>query len=227
MTEYYRDDQIALHHGDALAVAGELAAGAADCIVTSPPYYGLRDYGTEGQYGLESSPAEYVERLRELFGDLHRVLADDGTLWLNLGDSYAGSWGNQGHLIDRPDFHTKDLDEPSTAPRAQDAVRHTCEVCGRTGSRRFVETETGWRCAPSATKCPGNKQPDPAPVPVVAPVAAVHDERPVALAAGITAKCQDCTRTWTLTGRVLRSAVEMHEQKHSHFVDVADGATDG
>ncbi len=124
-----------------------------------------------------------------------------------------------------PQPDAQDLDEPSTAPRAQDAMRHTCEICGREGTRRFVETETGWRCAPSATKCPGNKQPDSAPEPVVAPVAGVHDERPLALAAGITAKCQDCTRTWTLTGRVLRSAVEMHEQKHSHFVDVADGAT--
>jgi DNA modification methylase len=86
---YYADDQVTLHHGDALDVARELPAGAADCIVTSPPYFGLRDYGTEGQYGLEASPAEYVETMRALFAELRRVLADDGTLWLNLGDSYA------------------------------------------------------------------------------------------------------------------------------------------
>lgn len=60
-----------------------------DCIVTSPPYYGLRDYGNDGQYGLEATPAEYVETLRSLFSELRRVLAGDGTLWLNLGDSYA------------------------------------------------------------------------------------------------------------------------------------------
>ncbi|MFD5838189.1 DNA-methyltransferase [Streptomyces collinus] len=64
-----------------------------NCIVTSPPYYGLRDYGTDGQYGLEASPAEYVETMRALFAEARRVLADDGTLWLNLGDSYA--WGSQ------------------------------------------------------------------------------------------------------------------------------------
>jgi DNA modification methylase len=86
---YYEDDQVTLYHGDALAVARELPAGAADCIVTSPPYFGLRDYGTEGQYGLESSPAAYVETMRALFAELRRVLADDGTLWLNIGDSYA------------------------------------------------------------------------------------------------------------------------------------------
>jgi DNA modification methylase len=88
---YYTDDQVTLHHGDALDVAKELPAAAVDCIVTSPPYFGLRDYGTEGQYGLESSPAEYVETMRALFNELRRVLADDGTLWLNIGDSYVGN----------------------------------------------------------------------------------------------------------------------------------------
>jgi DNA modification methylase len=89
MSVYYADEQVTLHLGDALEVAKTLPAGSVDCIVTSPPYFGLRDYGAEGQYGLEKSPAEYVERIRRLFSDLRRVLADDGTLWLNIGDSYA------------------------------------------------------------------------------------------------------------------------------------------
>jgi site-specific DNA-methyltransferase (cytosine-N4-specific) len=96
MTLYYSDDQVTLHHGDALDVAKQLDAGVADCIVTSPPYFGLRDYGTEGQYGLEASPSLYVARMRRLFSELHRVLADDGTLWLNLGDSYYSGRGNPG-----------------------------------------------------------------------------------------------------------------------------------
>ena len=86
---YFHDHSVTLHLGDSLAVSCTLPSGAADCIVTSPPYFGLRDYGTEGQYGLESSPAEYVETMRRLFAELRRVLADDGTLWLNLGDSYS------------------------------------------------------------------------------------------------------------------------------------------
>jgi site-specific DNA-methyltransferase (cytosine-N4-specific) len=86
---YYTDGQITLHHGDALDVARTLDDAAVDCIVTSPPYYGLRDYDDPGQYGLEASPAEYVEHLRALFCELRRVLADDGTCWLNIADSYA------------------------------------------------------------------------------------------------------------------------------------------
>lgn len=93
---YYQDDQVTLYHGDAFDVATRLEDGSADCIVTSPPYFGLRDYGAEGQYGLEESPAAYVETIRVLFAELRRVLADDGTLWLNLGDSYASTATNNG-----------------------------------------------------------------------------------------------------------------------------------
>jgi len=62
--------------------------------VTSPPYFGLRDYGCDGQIGLESTPDAYVAELVAVFREVRRVLREDGTLWLNLGDSYAGSWGN-------------------------------------------------------------------------------------------------------------------------------------
>ena len=95
MNPYYQDDQVQLYHGQALDVACGFADGSVDCIVTSPPYYGLRDYGEEGQYGLEDSPSEYVDNMRALFSELRRVLADDGTLWLNLGDSYSGDRGNK------------------------------------------------------------------------------------------------------------------------------------
>ncbi|MGW7001351.1 DNA-methyltransferase [Streptomyces sp. NPDC054933] len=86
---YYRDDQVVLWLGDALDTLRELPSGSVNCVVTSPPYFGLRDYGTDGQYGLEASPAEYVETMRMVFAEARRVLADDGTLWLNVGDSYS------------------------------------------------------------------------------------------------------------------------------------------
>ena len=82
--------------GDALAELRKLPSESVHCCVTSPPYFGLRDYGFEGQIGLERTPEEYVSRLVEVFREVRRVLRDDGVLWLNLGDSYAGSWGNAG-----------------------------------------------------------------------------------------------------------------------------------
>lgn len=89
MSTYYEDGGITLLHGDSLEQARTLPDGSADCVVTSPPYYGLRDYGSEGQYGMEETPAAYVETMRAVFSECRRVLADDGTLWLNLGDRYG------------------------------------------------------------------------------------------------------------------------------------------
>lgn len=68
-----------------------LADGSVQTCVTSPPYFGLRDYGHDGQLGLEPTPDEFVAAMVEVFREVHRVLADDGTLWLNLGDSYGSS----------------------------------------------------------------------------------------------------------------------------------------
>lgn len=89
MSIYYKDDQVTLLHGDSLEKARTLKSESVDCIVTSPPYYGLRDYGNEGQYGIEPTIEDYVETMRSLFSELRRALSDDGTLWLNIGDSYG------------------------------------------------------------------------------------------------------------------------------------------
>jgi DNA modification methylase len=80
-----------LYQGDSLTVLKGLPDGAARCCVTSPPYWGLRDYGNAGQYGLEKTPDEYVGKMVEVFREVRRVLAADGTLWLNVGDSYAAN----------------------------------------------------------------------------------------------------------------------------------------
>ena len=76
---------------DAREALRELPDGSVHCCVTSPPYFGLRDYGNDRQIGLERTPDEYVAALLEVFREVRRVLRKDGTLWLNLGDSYAGS----------------------------------------------------------------------------------------------------------------------------------------
>lgn len=91
--------------GDARKKLRELPAGSARTCITSPPYWGLRDYGMEGQIGLEATPDAFVQELVEIFREVRRVLADDGTLWLNLGDSYAaapgGGTGKNSAVVDR------------------------------------------------------------------------------------------------------------------------------
>lgn len=84
-----------IYNEDCLEALKKMAAESVHCCVTSPPYFGLRDYGVKGQIGLEETPDQYVARLVEVFREVKRVLRKDGTLWLNLGDSYAGG-GNGG-----------------------------------------------------------------------------------------------------------------------------------
>ncbi len=128
---------------------------------------------------------------------------------------------------------------PTAAPAAQcvqrrtrskDKVQRTCELCGRTGSRRYIASTTGWRCAPSATKCVGNRRQASqidAPQalrhrPQESPRLAPDGERPLKLvrAPGVTAQCQDCTRTWTLSGAALRQETEAHELARGHIITV-------
>jgi DNA modification methylase len=81
--------------GDCIKIMATLPADSVQCCVTSPPYFGLRDYGVDGQIGLEPTLAEWVAKMVDVFAQVRRVLKPDGVLWLNLGDAYAGSWGGQ------------------------------------------------------------------------------------------------------------------------------------
>lgn len=93
-----RIGQVELLIGDSREVIKSLPAQSVQCCVTSPPYWGLRDYDHPEQIGTEHSPESYVEHLVEIFREVHRVLRKDGTLWLNVGDGYArnGGTGNCG-----------------------------------------------------------------------------------------------------------------------------------
>jgi len=90
------DHKLSIYHGDARTVLEQLPEGSVQTCVTSPPYWGLRDYGVEGQLGLEPTPEQYVTNMVEIFQGVRRVLRDDGTVWLNLGDSFT-SGGRDGH----------------------------------------------------------------------------------------------------------------------------------
>jgi DNA modification methylase len=107
------DRPVTLLTGDAREVLASMRAESAACVVTSPPYYGLRDYQSRGQYGLETTPGSYVETLRLVFREVRRVLDSNGTLWLNLGDCYSsgtrgsydtvgGKTGGRGLAVSRP-----------------------------------------------------------------------------------------------------------------------------
>lgn len=88
-----------LFHGDALHVLQSMPPAAVDCVMTSPPYYGQRDYGVNNQLGLEAHPQQYIDKLVAVFHELHRVLKPTGSLWVNIGDTY---WSGKGTPT-RPD----------------------------------------------------------------------------------------------------------------------------
>ena len=84
-----------IHTGDALEILKTMPDESVHCCVTSPPYWGLRDYGVDGQIGLEKDPGEYLSILVDVFREIRRVMRNDGTAWVNMGDSYAGYWGDK------------------------------------------------------------------------------------------------------------------------------------
>lgn len=100
MKPYYEDESVKLLLGDAAAVMSAMPPASVDCCVTSPPYFGLRDYGIDGQIGLEKSPDDYLQALMAVFAEVLRTLKPTGTLWLNLGDAYSGR-ANGGPSFDR------------------------------------------------------------------------------------------------------------------------------
>lgn len=118
---YYASPQAWLYCGDATDVLTTLNTASVDCIVTSPPYYGQRDYGVAGQLGLEDHPQEYINKLIAVFRQARRVLKPTGSLWVNLGDTY---WSGKG----RP--HGKDAKQKArrfTRPQDKAGERPLCQ----------------------------------------------------------------------------------------------------
>lgn len=97
---YFQDNAVTIFCGDCREILKTLSNQSVHCCVTSPPYFGLRDYGHDGQIGLEQTPDAYVAELVNVFREVRRILRDDGTLWLNMGDSYASS-GVAGPISDK------------------------------------------------------------------------------------------------------------------------------
>ena len=123
-----------IHKGDALTVLRTLPDASVECCVTSPPYFGLRDYGVAGQMGLEPTPQEYVDGMVAVFREVRRVLRGDGTLWLNLGDSYAGS-GKGGNPDDSP--HKKQRTNAGSMTMVGQTARDAARTRGAGDDRLF------------------------------------------------------------------------------------------
>ena len=153
-----------IHQGDAVETLAEMPESSVHCVVTSPPYFGLRDYGVDGQIGLEESLAEYIESIVEVADELQRVLRDDGNWWLNLGDTFAGSGGAGGQWNGGSDTGTSTVDaDPG------EAYNHDREVTLRRKSKMLVPhrvaialQDTGWVVRDDA----GWHKPNPTPNPV-------------------------------------------------------------
>ncbi|MFC5814149.1 DNA-methyltransferase [Nonomuraea harbinensis] len=133
---YWSDEHATLYQGDARQVLAEMADGSVNCIVTSPPYWGLRHY-CEDQYGQEPTPEEYVDNLRATFAEARRVLADDGTCWLNLGDCYAA---NSDGWARGKAYNTR---QPKLRPKARLAVPPK-NALGMPWRVAFALQQDGW-----------------------------------------------------------------------------------
>lgn len=107
-----------IHHGDAVDTLRQLPESSVHMAMCSPPYYGLRDYGADGQIGLEDSLNEYIANLVEVGEELKRVLRPDGSWWLNLGDSFAGSGGAGGDWQDNSESVKPNPSQPGVDPSA-------------------------------------------------------------------------------------------------------------
>lgn len=108
-----------IHTGDATETLSELPDSSVHMMMTSPPYFGLRDYGVDGQIGLEESLDEYIAELVDVFREVRRVLRPDGSAWLNLGDSYAGSGRGS---WEEPTDDVKESYVPSDLPERNDRL---------------------------------------------------------------------------------------------------------
>ena len=136
-----------IYCGDAAEVLRTLPPESVNMCVTSPPYYGLRDYGESGQIWIEKTPAEYIARLVVVFEEVRRVLVKDGTLWVNIGDSYAGSGKGPMSLAVAGNGKNKELYQKDSriyeVPKTWDKIKPK-DLIGIPWLLAFALRERGW-----------------------------------------------------------------------------------
>ena len=143
MKPYFETTSGHLYQGHCLHALRAIEKQTVYCCVTSPPYWGLRDYGADGQLGLETSPEEYVAKMVWVFREVRRVLRDDGTLWLNLGDSYSAGGLGHGSGKQTTNFGSCNGSHIEKARKAPDGFKRK-ELIGIPWRVAFALQADGW-----------------------------------------------------------------------------------
>ena len=142
---------------DCLLALRDLPDESVNCCVTSPPYYALRDYGMDAQIGREDSPEEYIRRLVLVFREVRRVLTEDGTLWLNIADTYCGT-GNKGGYLDPKNPRGRNGQSVSLARRASECKEK--DMIGIPWLLAFALRADGWYLRSDIIWCKSNPMPE-------------------------------------------------------------------
>lgn len=142
---------------DCLAALRDLPDESVNCCVTSPPYYALRDYGMDAQIGREDNPEEYIRRLVLVFHEVRRVLTADGTLWLNIADTYCGT-GNKGGYLDPKNPKGRNGQSVSLARRASECKQK--DMIGIPWLLAFALRADGWYLRSDIIWCKANPMPE-------------------------------------------------------------------
>lgn len=125
-----------------------LPSGTVDCVITSPPYYALRDYNMDGQIGLEKTPAEYIERLVKVFTEVKRVLKDTGVMWIVIGDTYCNSGKGAANYPDNAKLWLQGTNRGTLSKATSFRYKsgyHTGELLGIPWRLAFALRDAGWR----------------------------------------------------------------------------------
>lgn len=146
-------------NGDCLCVLKEMPDKSVHCCVTSPPYYGLRDYGMEGQIGREAAPEEYIAKLAEIFSEVYRVLKADRTCWLNISDTYCGT-GSKGNCKDPKNPEGRNGQKVSIAQNVE-GCKHK-DLIGIPWMLAFALRNSGWYLRNDIVWQKGNAMPESA-----------------------------------------------------------------
>ena len=142
---------------DCLLALRDLPDESVNCCVTSPPYYALRDYGMDAQIGREDSPEEYIRRLVLVFREVRRILTEDGTLWLNIADTYCGT-GNKGGYLDPKNPKGRNGQSVSLARRASECKQK--DMIGIPWLLAFALRADGWYLRSDIIWCKANPMPE-------------------------------------------------------------------